>query len=199
MAINPGEIAGKEFLEVDRGYDQGEVRAFLKGVAAEHEALLERLADVDGRGDGADPGAEVSRILDAARAAAEQLLARAERTAADRVAAADKEATILRDSVGTETDRLKREAAEYAERTRDAADKDASERLGDTTRRLEQLLAGEARIRELLYSLEVILPEIREDLLNAERDIAESIDRKIVLDEPVDASVRSDDAATTLA
>lgn len=199
MAITPGEIAGKEFLEIDRGYDQGEVRAFLKGVAAEHEALLERLADVDGRQDGDDAGAEVSRILDAARAAAEQLLARAERTAADRVAAADKEATILRDSVGAETDRLKREAAEYAERTRSAADQDASERLGDTTRRLEQLLAGEARIRELLYSLEVILPEIREDLLDAERDIAESIDRTIVLDEPVDASVRSGEPATTRA
>lgn len=183
MPITPEEIAGKEFLELGGGYDQGEVRAFLKGLANEHGALLERLADSDSHDDGR-PGDEVTRILDAAREGAEQLLAKAERVAADRVEAADKEVTLLRDSVSAETERLRREADEYAERVRSSADRDAQERLGDTTRRLEALLAGEARIRELLYSLEVILPEMREDLLSAERDITESIDRTIVLDEP---------------
>jgi hypothetical protein len=138
------------------------------------------------------PGDEITRILDAAREGAEQLLAKAERVAADRVEAADKEVTLLRDSVAAEVDRLKREADEYAREVRAAADRDAQDRLSDTTRRLEAMLHGEARVRDLLYSLEVILPEIREDLLSAERDITESIDRTIVLDEPSQVA----DAAT---
>ena len=183
MPITPEEIAGKEFLDLGGGYDQGEVRAFLKTLADEHEALCEQLrrheaVTVD------DPGEEVTRVLDSAREGAEALLAKAERVAADRVAAAEKEAQLLRDSVAAATDALKRDADDYAAEVRGAAERDAHERLGDTTRRLEQLLLGEARVRELLYSLEVIVPEIRQDLLDAERDISESIDRTIVLDEP---------------
>lgn len=188
MSISPQEIAGKEFLELGGGYDQGEVRAFLKGLAKEHAALIERLADRDGNQEDGSPGNEVAKILDAARESAEQLLARAERVAADRVEAAEKEATLLRDSVAAATDTLKREADEYSARTRAAADRDESERLGKTTQRLERLLLAEARVRELLYSLEVILPEIREDLLDAERDIIDNLDRPIVLAEPAPAA-----------
>jgi DivIVA domain-containing protein len=62
VPITPEEIAGKKFLELDGGYDQGEVRAFLKGLAKEHGALIERLADSDSRAEGSrrrdnpDPG-----------------------------------------------------------------------------------------------------------------------------------------------
>lgn len=189
VSITPEEIAGKEFLELGGGYDQGEVRSFLKGLAKEHAALLERLADRQGTQEDGSAGLEVASIFDAARSAAEQLLAKAERVAADRVEAAEKEATLLRDSVATAADNLKREADEYLERTRAAADQDARDRLGDTTRRLDALLLAEARVRELLYSLEVILPEIREDLLDAERDIVENIDRTIALDEEPARSV----------
>ena len=194
MPITPEEIAGKEFLELDGGYDQGEVRAFLKGLANEHGALLARLADADGQDHG-EPGDEVTRILDAAREGAEQLLAKAERVSADRVGAAEKESTRLRDEVTADAERLRREADEYAEEVRAAANRDARERLEDTERRLEALLLGEARIRELLYSLEVILPEIREDLIDAERDIKGSMNRTITLDEPSDPELatRADD------
>jgi DivIVA domain-containing protein len=182
VPIAPEEIAGKEFLAVGGGYDEGEVRAFLRALADEHQILIEQLAERESIDDG-QPGEEVARILDSAREAAEELLAKAEQVAADRVAAADKEATLTRDSVAASTDTLKREADEYSERTRRAADLDAQERLTETTRRVEQLLLGESRVRELLYSLEVILPEIREDLLAAERDILDGVDRTIVLDE----------------
>lgn len=183
MPITPEEIAGKEFLDLGGGYDQGEVRAFLQTLADEHEALREQLRQSDEVAAG-DPGEEVARVLDSAREGAEAMLAKAERVAADRVAAAEKEAELLRDSVAAATDTLKREAESYAAEVRSAAERDAEERLGDTTRRLEQLLLGEARVRELLYSLEVIVPEIRQDLLDAERDIGESLDRTIVLNGP---------------
>jgi DivIVA domain-containing protein len=199
VPITPEEIAGKEFLELDGGYDRGEVRAFLKGLAKEHGALIERLADNDSVDDGG-PGDEVTRILDAAREGAEQLLAKAERVSADRVEAGEKEATLLRDSVTAATDKLKRDADDYSEQVRAAANRDAAERVGETERRVEALLLGEARVRELLYSLEVILPDIRQDLLNAERDIVGSIERTIVLDdvaEPLAAATAPDEESTT--
>ncbi len=44
MALTPQEIEKKEFVPAWRGYDRREVREFLRLVAAEHRALVERLS-----------------------------------------------------------------------------------------------------------------------------------------------------------
>lgn len=190
MPITPEEISGKEFLDLGGGYDRGEVRAYLETLAEEHRALLARIEEHDSTETGT-PGPEVTRILASATNAAEELLAKAERRASDRLEAAEKEAVLLRDAVAASIDEARREADEYAERTRAEADADARARLAETTRRVERLLSGEARVRDLVYSLEVLLPEIREDLLTAERDLVEGIDRTIVLDEAASAEPSS--------
>lgn len=47
MPIDPEEITGKRFVVSLRGYDRGEVEAFLRVVAAEQARLLARVAELE--------------------------------------------------------------------------------------------------------------------------------------------------------
>jgi DivIVA domain-containing protein len=92
--VNPEQIESAEFFVGMRGYERAEVRAFLAATAAEHRALLERVAELESRPAAPEPppqvdpaeelGQHVAAILRTARESARALLADAERRRAKR-------------------------------------------------------------------------------------------------------------------
>jgi cell division septum initiation protein DivIVA len=139
-------IARRQFAITRKGYDQGEVRAYLtevsdlvgrlhRGEAHEHD----RAVRAEERAELAEQldehrlveilGQETARVLDAARAAAGDIRAKAEESAARMVreaqaeartvaAQAEKAATTRRAEILAEADELRREAEDEVERRR---------------------------------------------------------------------------------
>jgi DivIVA domain-containing protein len=91
--LTPEEIRAREFLVSLRGYDRGEVQAFLGDVADQVRQLQERLAHLESAGGGeraesgdlpsrfADLGRETQRILDTAQEAGDALRRQAKQEA----------------------------------------------------------------------------------------------------------------------
>jgi DivIVA domain-containing protein len=99
VPLTPDEIEAKEFVVALRGYDPGEVSAFLREVAADYREL-ERQVKGLGRGSAALPHPveglmeRLSAVLRTATDEASEILAAAEREAAQIRDAAKKEAGI---------------------------------------------------------------------------------------------------------
>ena len=163
MPVAPGEIADREFFTSTDGYDKEEVKAFLRMIAREHDALIEKLRTVD-QSDVSGVGETVRDVLESASATAKRLRTEAEASAREVRSRAEEEAKLLRDATGEATAKLRREAEEYAFEIRAAAERAVREQQSLAADRVGRVLTGESKIREKLYALELSLQGMRANL-----------------------------------
>jgi len=176
--VLPEDIEGKEFLVSVRGYDRGEVQAFLREVAEHYRKAL----------GGAPPepesfealGQEIGNILQAARESADAIVRDAQARSDALVKEAESEAEAIRGRL--EQERGSVETAARGVRERPAADADihvqgirapaereATRQSAEVAARVEQLQETETKLRQRLYALQVIVQSLREDLESAVR------------------------------
>ena len=170
MPFSPEEIESKEFLITLRGYDKDEVQAFLRAVAADYRSI----ADSSKGGGMAAPvstsnpfeslGEEVGTVLKVARESANALRQKAEDEAAAARRRAEEESAALRNAASSAAKRLTEEAERHAIEVRAAAEREAGDRLRETARRVERLQGTETKLRQRLYSLEMMLQSMRQEL-----------------------------------
>jgi cell division initiation protein len=133
-ALTPEEIRGADFSVARRGYDQGEVAAFLQDVAAE-VAVLKESAEKSYL----TVGEELGDLLQHARDIADKLLLDAQNEAATLVQNASQEATEMRES-----------AEAYAKQLREQVDSEAADSRSEANRKyLERIRSADARVQEL--------------------------------------------------
>jgi DivIVA domain-containing protein len=134
MPFAPHEIENKRFVVALRGYSTDEVDAFLRAVAADYRAALEKEPPQNGH-QSVELVAEIDRVLSSTREEAEE-------EARKIVAAAKQEAADLRSAVEREAE------AFYAEIERQAT----------------ELQAVERRVRDQLHALERVVIEGKHSL-----------------------------------
>jgi DivIVA domain-containing protein len=191
VPFSPEEVEEKDFLVTLRGYDKDEVRAFLQAVSADYKAALESSRSAGAvSGDAfASLGQEVGHVLQTAKESAEAVRRKADEEAGALRARAEQEASGVRDAAGKAAKRLTEEAEQYAIGVRASADRDATERIRETTRRVERLQTTEAKLRQRLYSLETMLHAIRQDIESAqETDMEENEDLEPIAGEDIPSS-----------
>lgn len=167
MPFSPEEIESKEFLITLRGYDKDEVQAFLRAVAADYRSLADSSrssAPVTASNPFESLGEEVGTVLKVARESANQLRQKAEDEAAAARRRAEEESAALRNAASAAAKRLTEEAERHAIEVRAAAEREAGDRLRETARRVERLQATETKLRQRLYSLEMMLQSMRQEL-----------------------------------
>ena len=191
--VDPDSVARAAFETARRGFDQTQVRSYLTVVAREIERLRAREAELLRRVDEAernvteqtrtDPehltqllGEETARVLNAAREAAAERIARADEEAsrlrleaADESARTRQEADVAalaeRDEAATAARELREQADEYARTTRNGADTDAA-RVRATAEQAvsDEIDAARARGRELVAEAQMVRDRILRDL-----------------------------------
>lgn len=167
MPFSPEEIESKEFLITLRGYDKDEVQAFLRAVAADYRGVVESArtpAPVTTGNPFESLGEEVGTVLKVARESANALRQKAEDEAAATRRRAEEESAALRNAASAAAKRLTEEAERHAIEVRASAERDAGERLRETARRVERLQGTETKLRQRLYSLEMMLQSMRQEL-----------------------------------
>ena len=167
MPFSPEEIENKEFLITLRGYDKDEVQAFLRAVAADYRSLADASrapAAVTSSNPFESLGEEVETVLKVARESANQLRQKAEDEAAAARRRAEEESAALRNAASAAAKRLTEEAERHSIEVRAAAEREAGDRLRETGRRVERLQATETKLRQRLYSLEMMLQSMRQEL-----------------------------------
>lgn len=147
-ALTPRRIENAVFAISDRGYDPGEVEAYLKRVAAHVEALAAGVAEF-----GVKPyeqfGIEMGDLLQHANDAAEHLRKEAENEAAVILQEADKAARQMRDEAAAlkrKTEAEARELRTEAEEIRAEAE-DAAKRLADQAEHFRNLAEAETSLQ----------------------------------------------------
>lgn len=164
---SPNAVSSATFPASRKGFDQGEVRDFLRMVAAElarlqeREKFLERELRVSQRS-GANPavaldeevvtrmlGEEAARILHTAREAASQIKVRAEESAARVLREATDEAQRLREEAEVEAARRRQDAAADAEAELQMAKQQGRDMVNEARAYRERVLGELARRREL--------------------------------------------------
>ena len=164
---SPNAVSSATFPASRKGFDQGEVRDFLRMVAAElarlqeREKFLERELRVAQRS-GANPavaldeevvtrllGEEAARILQTAREAASQIKVRAEESAARVLREATDEAQRLREEAEVEAARRRQDAAADAEAELQMAKQQGRDMVNEARAYRERVLGELARRREL--------------------------------------------------
>lgn len=172
MPFSPEEIESKEFLITLRGYDKDEVQAFLRAVAADYRGVVEGARTAAPVSTGSNPfeslGEEVGTVLKVARESANALRQKAEDEAAATRRRAEEESAALRNAASAAAKRLTEEAERHAIEVRAHAERDAGERLRETARRVERLQGTETKLRQRLYSLEMMLQSMRQELDSAD-------------------------------
>ena len=172
MPFSPEEIESKEFLITLRGYDKDEVQAFLRAVAADYRGVVENARSAAPVSTASNPfeslGEEVGTVLKVARESANQLRQKAEDEAAATRRRAEEESAALRNAASAAAKRLTEEAERHAIEVRASAERDAGERLRETARRVERLQGTETKLRQRLYSLEMMLQSMRQELDSAD-------------------------------
>jgi DivIVA domain-containing protein len=151
MPILPEEIATATFTRVHRqGYHVGEVDAFLRSVAADYGAALEKMLLTPGAPTELDIGDEVNAILKAARSSASALLQRAQEEAESIQKAATEKAQGLETQASEARVRAFEQAAQEAKHVKSEADRYAFELRHRTETHTKQLVeTAEARARQL--------------------------------------------------
>ncbi len=164
---SPVQIADASFSTGRRGFDQNEVRDFLRMVSAELARLLERerflereLNDVRANTDLSSVhmddetltrmlGEETARILNAARESSHEIREKAEQAAAQMLMEASDEATRLREEAEIEASRRRADAASDAEAELSMAKQQGREMVNEARAYRERVLSELARRREL--------------------------------------------------
>ena len=191
--VDPDSVARAGFETVRRGFDQAQVRSYLSMVAREIERLRAGETDLTRRLDEAerraseqtrtDPehltqllGEEAARVLNAAREAANDRLARAEEESArllqeanDESAKTRQEADVaafaVRDVAATEARELREQADDYARTTRNSAEADAAQvRAAAEQAVSDEIDAARLRGRELVAEAQMVRDRILRDL-----------------------------------
>jgi cell division initiation protein len=167
VPFSPEEIESKEFLITLRGYDKDEVQAFLRAVAADYRSLADTSrapVPVSTSNPFESLGEEVGTVLKVARESANALRQKAEDEAGAARRRAEEESAALRNAASAAAKRLTEEAERHAIEVRAAAEREAGDRLRETARRVERLQATETKLRQRLYSLEMMLQSMRQEL-----------------------------------
>lgn len=182
---SPSAVAGASFPTTRRGFDQSEVRDFLRMVSAELSRLQERerflereLADQQGAvslvpGDLDEEriaellGEETARIIQAAREAATKLRHRAEETAQRLIRDATDDAARLREEAELEAARVRQDAESDAENEILMAKQQGRDMVDEARAYRERVLADIARRRELAREQIEDLYHGRERLIQA--------------------------------
>jgi cell division initiation protein len=149
MAILPEEIRNKNFsVTYGRGYDRREVDEFLKEVAADYSAAIEKIAlsadesmvSIEGVGE------QVKSVLRTAKSSAENVLQGARKDADAMVAESKRRAADMRHASATHLKKEHEEASKRAKKIIEMAEKSAAE-LKHETERQRQTLLDEAEKR----------------------------------------------------
>ena len=164
---SPAAVGSAQFNVTRRGYDQGEVRDFLRMVSAELARLQERekfleseMRAMQTRGL-SDPGVldeatvttllgeETARVLSVAREAAQQMRDRAAETAERMVREAASEVARMREEAEIEASRRRSDASSDSESEIELAKQQGREMVNEARAYREKLLAELATRREL--------------------------------------------------
>jgi DivIVA domain-containing protein len=182
---SPAAVSAAAFTVARRGYDQTEVRDFLRMVSAELARLQERerfleseLKAMQTRGMSAPGmldeevvtallGEEAARVLGAAREASTQIRQRAEENATRLVKEAAGDAARLREEAELEAVRRRDDAAADAEAEIELAKQQGREMVNEAREYREKVLSELARRRELARAQIEQLVANRDRLLNA--------------------------------
>ncbi len=164
---SPASIADAAFGTGRRGFDQGEVRDFLRMVAAELGRLQERerFLERELRSAQANPdlasaqlddqaltrllGEETARVLTTARESAVEIRQKAEQSASQLLSEASDEAARLREEAEIEASRRRSDAAADAEAELAMAKQQGREMVNEARAYRERVLSELARRREL--------------------------------------------------
>lgn len=182
---SPAAVSAAVFTTARRGYDQTEVRDFLRMVSAELARLQERerfleseLKAMQTRGMSAPGmldeevvtallGEEAARVLATAREASAQIRLRAEEAATRLVKEASADAMRLREEAELEAVRRREDAAADAEAEVEMAKQQGRDMVNEAREYREKVLAELARRRELARAQIEQLIHNRDRLLNA--------------------------------
>ena len=164
---SPAAVGSAQFNVTRRGFDQGEVRDFLRMVSAELARLQERekfleseMRAMQTRGL-SDPGVldeatvttllgeETARVLSVAREAAQQMRERAAETAEQMVRDAANEAARMREEAEIEVSRRRNDASSDSEAEIELAKQQGREMVNEARAYREKLLTELATRREL--------------------------------------------------
>jgi DivIVA domain-containing protein len=163
MPILPEEIAGATFERVRQGYQPDEVHAFLRGVAADYAATLEKISLDQNQPAEFDVGKEVNRILLTARDSASRLTKRAHNEAqALQKAAIDKAKQIETETSAASTQMIEQSSRD-AKQTKLRADESAFElrsRIENETR--QRVANAESRSGPLFAYNQQLLEQLDE-------------------------------------
>jgi DivIVA domain-containing protein len=182
---SPAAVSAAVFTVARRGYDQTEVRDFLRMVSAELARLQERerfleseLKAMQTRGMSSPGmldeevvtallGEEAARVLSAAREASAQIRQRAEESATRLVKEAASDAARLREEAELEAVRRREDAAADAEAEIELAKQQGRDMVNEARDYREKVLSELARRRELARAQIEQLVANRDRLLNA--------------------------------
>lgn len=182
---SPAAVGSAAFPVSKRGFDQGEVRDFLRMVAAELARLQERekfleaeLRALQTRGLSAPGrldeetvaallGEEAARVLTAAREASSQIRDRAEEQATRLVKEAADDAARMRESAMVEAARIRDDAAADAESEIDLAKQQGRDMVNEARDYREKVLSELSRRREAARAQIEQLLHDRDRLMNA--------------------------------
>jgi len=193
---SPTAVAGATFPSSRRGFDQNEVRDFLRMVSAEISRQQERITFLErellnSQQAGSAPqievneetitellGEETARIVQAAREAAGKIKVRSEETATRLVREATDEAARVREDAELEAARVRQDAASDAEAEILMAKQQGRDMVNEARAYRERVLADVARRRELAR-------EQIEDLMHGRDRIVQVFDRARIATEDV--------------
>ncbi|MDA2966546.1 MAG: DivIVA domain-containing protein [Actinomycetota bacterium] len=193
---SPTAVAGATFPSSRRGFDQNEVRDFLRMVSAELSRQQERITFLEREllnSQQALPtppvelneetitellGEETARIVHAAREAASKIKVRSEETATRLVREATDEAARIREDAELEAARVRQDATSDAEAEILMAKQQGRDMVNEARAYRERVLADVARRRELAR-------EQIEDLMHGRDRIVQVFDRARIATEDV--------------
>jgi vacuolar-type H+-ATPase subunit H len=162
------DLATREFVVRQEGYDRDEVRAFLEVAARNQRALQDEIAGLrEQQTTGEDVGGEIAGLLQNARTLADEIMRKAREEAQEIRLRAEDDAELLRQSTIDASDRAREEADLYAFETRAKADREAADKLRTTNERVEALLDGAGTVRDVLYGIDTLLVGVRNEIASA--------------------------------
>jgi DivIVA domain-containing protein len=176
MPILPEEVATATFTRVHRqGYHAGEVEAFLRSVAADYGAALEKTYLGSEQPAVLDIGQEVNSILRSAQASASALLERAHEEAEALKGAAlenaqgiESQASEARvrafEAAAAEASHVRDEAERYAEELRTRTENDTRQLIDQAEERARQLYAYNQQLSQHLEEIERLVRALRSEI-----------------------------------
>jgi DivIVA domain-containing protein len=176
MPILPEEVATATFTRVHRqGYHTGEVDAFLRSVAADYGAALEKMLLTPAETTDLDVGEEVNAILRAARESASTLLQRArdeadalQRAATEKAQEIETQASQARvaafEQSVREAQEVKSQAEWYAQDLRSRVEAETRQMVETAEARAQELHAYNEKLSEHLGLIERLVNQLRGEI-----------------------------------